>query len=209
MSTSKIIAAVLLAGAISGCQTVQSNVVAFHTLEISTKNTFAVRPVSRTGSLEAATYANLISNELVQKGWAASNSGKIDVVFDFSIDGGRTEVSSVPVFGQTGGGTTFSSGNIYGARGFGSYSGTSYTPATYGVVGSSAVSETVYVRTLVVEMFERSSGKKVYESSVSSKGTSGTFSAVAPCMIESLFSDFPGTSGKSRTVELSRESCMQ
>ncbi|WP_156461299.1 DUF4136 domain-containing protein [Devosia sp. Root436] len=208
MTKFAILAVAFLSVGLAACQSVQSNVTAFHTLQPNTPETFSVRASNIQGdSLEATTYAGLISTRLEQHGWSASSSPDVDVRFAYAIDGGRTSISSVPIYGQTGGGTTYSTGNIYGTGGFGSYSGTSYTPTTYGVVGVAPVSHTTYQRVLSVEMTNTKTGKKIYEAKVVSSGSSGTFAEVASCLIDALFEDFPGTSGKARAVEVSMSDC--
>ena len=41
---------------------------------------------------------------------------------------------------------------------------------------------------------------KVFEGTVKSRGSSGQITVVMPAMIEALFRNFPGESGKSETV---------
>ena len=138
----KTFCVVLAAMVLSGCQSVQSNVSRFHTIEAGSVKTFHISSLS-TPSLEASTYADLIGNNLEKYGWHRIRQGaetgvgsEIEINFRYGIDGGRTVISSGPVYGQTGGGTAFSSGTLYGSNGSANYSGTTYTPATFGVVGS-------------------------------------------------------------------------
>src|SRR5690606_15585976 len=102
------------------CQTVNSNVTAFHSITPGEAESFTVRPDnSQAGSLEASSYSRLIADRLEQAGWASASSGDVLVTFAYGIDNGRTELGSVPIYGQTGGGTTYTTGSVYGSGGFG------------------------------------------------------------------------------------------
>jgi len=98
---------------------------------------------------------------------------------------------------MTGGGTTYHRATVYGAYGqpAGSVSGTSSTPATFGVVGSAATNYTVYDRLLLVVIRDRK-GSDVFEGRVQSSGMSPEATVVLPAMINSLFREFPGASGQ-------------
>jgi len=208
MNIFKLASAGLALLALAGCQTVSSNATAFHSITPGTVETFTVRAASgHSGSLEANSYAELIGRRLGESGWTSAARGDVIVTFGYGIDGGRTEVSSVPIYGQTGGGTTYTSGSVYSSGGFGSYTGTSYTPTTYGVVGAAPVTQTVYTRTFKVDMHSRQSGQKIYEGTVISTGTNESVSAVAACMIDALFKEFPGPSGQQRTVRVTTSEC--
>ena len=131
------------------------------------------------------------------------------------IDAGKTttHVGSTPIYGQTGGGTTYQSGtgSAYGSGGYayGSYSGTSYTMPTFGVVGSRTYSYnvTTYTRNLAMDIVIRESlntktPKKVYEARVISKGSCGQIAQVMDEILEALFQEFPGESGRARTITI-------
>jgi hypothetical protein len=69
---------------------------------------FAVVPIkNQAGSLEWEQYASLVAQQLTEKGYvrvplARLLDAKYAVLFSYAIDRGKTAVSSVPVFGQTG-----------------------------------------------------------------------------------------------------------
>ena len=115
-----------------------------------------------------------------------------------------TSLVSTPIYGQTGGGTTYTSGTVSTySGGYGSYSGTSYTMPTYGVVGSStsSVQSTVYKRQLAIDIVEASSvdadnPSKVYEGRLNSAGSCGAMTEVMDELIEALFIKFPNDSGR-------------
>ena len=190
-----------------GCQTsVKSNVTKFHSFDDLAPKSFKV--VSSMGqSLEAATYADLIASKLEGYGWKRSNASEMEVSFNLSIDNGRVETGSVPIFGKTGGGTVYNSGTVYGSGSMATYSGTSYKPATFGVVGAAPFSVSVYTRVLALNIKSLRTGKRIFEGTVRSEGTTATMAPIAPCLIASLFKSFPGESGKSETVQLNSDAC--
>jgi hypothetical protein len=77
--------------------------------------------------------------------------------------------------------------------------------------------EKVYERTLTVTMADiakspnlsQDGGKgiNVYEGSVRSEGSADTFLSVSKCMVEALFANFPGESGRTTKTTLSTDKC--
>jgi hypothetical protein len=199
--------AIGLSVGLAACQSVRSEVTTFHTLPEQSVKTFWVSP-AQGPPLETASYAGLIAQNLEEHGWTPTkDSPEITVQFSYGIDTGETRVGSVPIVGQTGGGTTFSNGMITGPGGFATYSGTSYTPATFGVVGEAPYSFTVYTRFLTVTMTDAKSGAPVFEGTARSKGSSGNFARVAPCLIRALFKGFPAPSGSTQNVSIPSSEC--
>ena len=201
--------AIGLALGLAACQSVRirSEVTTFHTLPEQSVKTFRVLPAAGP-PLETASYAGLIAQNLEEHGWTpAKGSPEVTVQFSYGIDTGQTRVGSMPIFGQTGGGTTFSSGMITGAGGLATYSGTSYTPATFGVVGAAPYSVTMYTRFLSVTMTDTKSGASVFEGTVRSRGRSSNFARVAPCLIRALFKGFPASSGSTQNVSIPLSEC--
>lgn len=193
--------------ALSSCASVQSDVTRFHTLPPQgSGQTFAIRSATSSGGIEFGTYAAKVASNLQNYGWtqAASGPGDYTVLLDYRMGGSSERHGSLPIMGQTGGGTTYHSGSVnsYGSYGstYGSYSGTSYTPATFGVVGSTSYSVTVHDRYLNMKIIDRA-GRSVFEGRVVSTGQSADIAAVLPQMIDSLFTKFPGESGKTKHVE--------
>ncbi len=92
------------------------------------------------------------------------------------------------LYGQTGGGTAYHSGTIR-----------SYA-YSYNV--------TTYTRVLAIDILDRQlldagKTKKVYEVELTSKGWCGQIAGVFDEMLDALFEEFPGESGKSRTTSVS------
>jgi hypothetical protein len=147
------------------------------------------------GSIEYQTYANSVANKLKEKGFKRVDdlsNADYAVTIGYGISG-QSEVSgSTPIYGQTGGGTTYHSGTAssygYGRSGYGMYSGTSYTPPTYGVVGSSSYNYTKHHRYFYLKMYDakKSNEEKlvsVYEGTVKSAGKSAHFSTVSSVLL--------------------------
>ena len=214
----RVLALSLVALFLSSCAVVvKSQVTVFHDLPASLGGTnYALVPFKeQEGSLEHRSYERLLRQELNGKAFRETeiDQAQVIVVVLYGIDTGRQVVSSYPIIGQTGvrRSNTFGTfqGNVqnYGS-GLGNYSGTysgttTYTP-TYGVVGTGVRSNTEYTRYLKLEILDRNAlvdGKisKQYEGKVISSGSTGELSRVVPTMIKSLFEEFPGRSGSSRT----------
>ncbi len=202
----KKVVVLILSIVVAGCQSINTNVSRFNAFETSAPKRFRI--VSADQSLEAQSYGQKISDQLAKMGWQqSSNAAEIDIRFSFAIDHGRTESSTMPIYGQTGGGTTFSSGSIYSGGRIGTYSGTSFSTPTFGVVGAVPVSTTVYRRVLKLVMIDTRRGKQVFDGTVTSEGTTGTIPPIAPCLIEAMFKDFPGSSGSTVQYNLPFEGC--
>lgn len=197
--------AVALVVIVSACAQIRTQVTRFHHMPpAGSGETFAVVPIKdQAGSLEWEQYANLVAQQLTEKGYvrvALPLDAKYAVLFSYTIDRGRTVVGSVPVFGQTGGGTTtFYSGSNGG-------SGVAYTQPTYGEIGEELVSSAVFSRALELEIFDvpqtlaSNAPEKTFEAGAGSAGSSGTLAAVMPAMIAAVFKDFPGKSGETISV---------
>jgi len=197
---------------VSGCATfVSSKISVFHSLPdtpVSTK--YAFSPLdNQKGSLEYENYKNMVKNELLAYQYveAPITEAKVLVVFGYGIDGGKVEVSSKPVYGQTGVSSATTSGNVSVYGNYGSYSeSTTYTP-TYGVVGSKIESKTVYTRRMWLNILDKTSiedgnFKKIYEANVVSKGSTGQIAVIMPYLVTSIFRRFPGESGSVRNESI-------
>lgn len=164
-------------------------------------------------SAEFTSYARSVAARLTPLGFRqVDDFARADyaVFLNYGISGTRTVTEQVPIYGQTGGGTTYQSGSVtaYGTRGpaYGTYSGTSYTTPSYGVVGMIPSTSTQHSRYLVMKMIDvrASTPEKLvaaYEGQVSSEGTTGSFAAVSECMFDALFKQFRRTGGESVTLD--------
>jgi hypothetical protein len=194
---------------VSCAATVESKVTRFHRLPAKgSGQTFKIQSTTAVSGIEFSSYAGRVAAHFQNYGWVPSTaSARSDytVHFSYGITRGRLVQGVVPIIGQTGGGTTFHTGVVstygHGHRpGYGSFAATSYTAPTYGVVGTAPYSETVYDRYLDMNVRDRS-GQSVFEGRAISTGTSAEIAEVLPAMIDSLFTGFPGESGKTKRVE--------
>ena len=196
---------------LSGCMRVVSNVTSFSNLTVpATGQSVAVvgYPEETNSSLEFKSYRHKFEEKLRLNGFAIAPEDTADYIafVSYGIDTGteQTGLISTPVYGQTAGGTTYSSGTVSSySGGYGSYSGTSYTMPTYGIVGSSTSSYnyTTYKRNLAIDIVEASSvdsGEpvKLFEGRLISSGSCGVIKEVIDEFIEAIFTDFPNANGQ-------------
>jgi len=188
---------------ISGCFFVESDVSRFSSLnKVNSGGSFFIhKQDNQKGSAEFIHYARGISLRLQKLGFYEvndlSNTDYV-VTFNYGMGGSRERTASIPIYGQTGGGTAYQSGTVSSFGGsrstYGTYSGTSYTIPTYGVVDTIPISSTVHDRYFVFKMIDhkRSTPNNVvpvYEATVKSSGSSGTFGRVADCIFDAVFDD--------------------
>lgn len=198
---------------LTGCATVRSTVTRFHSLpDVAHSQTFQIVPQgSQEGSIEYSVYSADVASKLTAYGWrqidkATSNPDML-VFISYGIDNGQIVTGSAPIYGQTGGGTSYSYGNVYSSYGSASYSGTTYSTPTFGIVGSRTYSARIYTRFLFVDILDAKMSTtnnpvKVFEGRVKSGGRKSDVAEVLPTMIEALFNNFPGQNGKTETIDL-------
>jgi hypothetical protein len=197
--------ALLAAVGLVGCATpVETSVTRFHTLpKQGTGAAFSVRPIDKKGrgEIELSEYTAKIAGHLQKYGWSqgTSNNSSIVVGYGFGITKPYEVHGEQPIIARTGGGTTWHTGTVTTSRGNAFYSSSSYTPATYSVVGSYPVTYTLYTRWLLLIAKDRKTNKDLFEIRCVSAGSSGELSQVLPAMIDSAFAEFPGKSGKTKT----------
>lgn len=208
----KTTCAVLLSLAMMGCASprVVSTVTVFHALDEKNLPSFAMfAKKEQRGSLEFKAYEKRVIDSIVAKGMKEKTIFDADAIvfIDYAIDDGKEQISSLPVFGPTGGGVSTTTGSLTGQRPA-AFNATTYTPPSFGVVGVSTSSDTVFTRRLAVEMIDRKILEKedryhkIYEASVVSRGSSDSLPKIIPYMIKALFSEFPGNNGAEKTVEI-------
>lgn len=207
----------LLVAFLSGCATsVQTRVAVFHELESSlTGVTYAFAPSKeQDASLEFRSYAKLVKAEFSKRGVVETplDQAKYAVFIFYNIDDGKQVVSSYPIFGQTGTSSSYTTGAVTSYGNTASYNSTTYNNPTYGVVGSGSSTGTVFTRYLDINIIDIEKSKasndkvqKVYEGKAVSSGSSGQLASVMSAMIRSVFEDFPGKNGSTRTSVQSAE----
>ncbi len=192
------------------CTKFHSSVTRFHKgLDVEGPKTFIVSAQKPSSKLESQSYAKIITGKLKSFGWIESKrqNAKYLVKFSYSIDGGKTAITSYPIYGSSGGDSTYYSGNINAPYGPTSYRGNSYTIPTLSVVGTGTATYQTYTRTFKVIIYDSKKKKDIFDGVVISSGSSNSFSTVATCMIDSMFQGFPGISGETITVSLYLNEC--
>lgn len=193
-----------------GCSHIVTTTVTYQGNDASQRGILVVMPgdPANNNSLAFNSIRKRVEYYLSTKGYEISDgsSGANFVAFvNYKIDKGRTVSSSTPIIGQTGGGTSYSSGMVSGYGGSATYSGSTYVPPTYGVVGVVNSQSTLYTRDVWIDIFKwdgKKIGAKVYEMKAISEGSCGNVNAVVPTIIDAMFKDFPGEDGKTKKVTL-------
>jgi len=105
--------------------------------------------------------------------------------FNAFMDSGKTEIYSKPIIGQTGVSSTQTYGKITGN----SYSATTYANPSYGVVGTTVNSETIYTRTLEFSIERKGLQEKeaIYFARAISKGSINDLGRLIPYLLNSIF----------------------
>lgn len=211
--TKSIVLTLLIASLLSGCMSfVRTTTTTFYVPDHNKRGSIYVVSASAeaNNSLEFKHYKERFEHKLVAAGYSIAkntNDAQFIAIVSYGIDTGRTSIVSTPIFGQTSGGTTYSSGTVYGYGSSASYSGTSYTMPTYGIVGTATGSVQVYTRAIAMDIVDAQSLKtetpnKIYEIRAKSTGSCSVIAEVFDEMLEAMFKKFPGESGKSITIEI-------
>lgn len=206
---------VLLSAVMTGCATVGPvvvNATSFYVDDFQPEGVIVVMAgdPELSGSLEFAHYKKRFEAQLAANGYSVTQDiGEADYAafVTFGIDDGNTRTVSTPIIGQTGGGTTYTSGTVYGTGGMATYSGSSYTMPSYGVVGVAAGTQTTYKRAVAIDIVDAPSLKSgtpgtVYEGRITSEGTCNVINEVFDEMLQGLFTNWPGESGKNRNLRV-------
>lgn len=196
---------------LGGCATmVHSDVTAFHLWQAKDDfkdKTFWVLPVKDADatSLEFVTYAYYVGEWLKQYGLVkeaeATKLPDFVVWLGYGIDDGREYTFTYPVFGVTGGQTTNFNALVGNTR----VTGTATTQPRVDVIGTRIGQATVYKRMVVIGIVERDPqhpqrSRVVYQGRAVSSGSNGEIAVVMPAIIDAVFKDFPGQSGKTKHV---------
>lgn len=198
MSVQRLLACGLLALLfLSGCATIDATTTSSYAPDYRSSGTIAVvaSVAEVNASAEFSQYKPRIESKLAATGYTIVNNPS-DATYlalvAYGMDLGLSGVVSTPVFDQAGGGTTASS---------------SYTMPSYGIVGSSSQAMASYNRAIALDIVDVASMKegkpgKVFEIRTRSTGSSRSIDCVFDEMLEAMFMDFPGTSGKAKSVTL-------
>lgn len=206
---------ILIVGLVGGCARFES--VRFHNLpKFGDGKTIVILPAdpANKGGIEFNSYAKIVAGYLEKNGYVvlppSNPNADLSAFFGYSAGEGKVVRGSMPIIGQTGGGTTYQSGTVvYSGGGHGTISGTSYVAPTYGVVGSIPTSRVIYNLSIRLDILDakkstKDNPVKVFEGTVNSLGASSLIAGMMPKMVEVLFTNFPGESGKVESLMRSR-----
>jgi hypothetical protein len=206
----KFFACLLLVSTLFGCAQVRTNITTFHGEGSEDRGAIIVLPLNdeQRDSLAFKAVSQRVATRLSVKGYRLARTredAKLVAFISYGIDNGKTSVTSAPVYGRTGGGTSQSQGTITGSGGSSAtYRGTTTTMTTYGVVGIATSAETEYKRDVNIDIYNVTGAKpvKAYELRAFSIGSCGNIHAIIDSIIDGMFEEFPGQSGKTTQVDV-------
>ncbi len=202
-----------LAGCVSP-RYVEVSSTTFHGTNHNERGSISVQPIDSTqiGSLEFDSVRNYLLKKFEKSGYVNNNDSNSDFIafVTYGIDTGKSISTTVPIYGQTGGGTSFTSGTVSSGGRVGTYSGTTTSMPTYGVIGGIPINSTEYKRAVNIDVYRKKSvenPQKVYELKAVSEGSCGNIYGVLNEIFDGMFLNFPGISGQSKkvTVPLDRD----
>ncbi len=198
-----VVLAVALLG-LAGCaRTFEADVSRFHRLTAPDSETIRIVPAdpAKVGSLEFEQYAGLVRAQLIDAGYRpVAEDPDILAKLDWSVSEGREKIRSYPGYYDY---YPYFGFDHYG--GFGHYGYGGFYPyygyAGYGGYGGGVYSTTVRSVTLTLRLM-RPTGEILFEGRAVSEIGKPDLPAVMPYLVQALFTDFPGESGRTQTVEL-------
>ncbi|MBB3034777.1 DUF4136 domain-containing protein [Alteriqipengyuania lutimaris] len=211
MKTPRFLAAVgalgLMGVGLTGCATgFQADVSRFQAqLPAPQGQTFAVvaDDASLAGGIEFGQYADLVSQELTQLGYARGNPETADLLvrFDYEVDNGRERIRS------TGGGfrDPFYDPWYRYRRSFRSYGPWGYGFYDPWFSDRDVTSYTVYTSEIEVDIEDRLTGERLFEGTATAVSPSDRLQYLVPNLVDAMFTDFPGNSGETVRISIKPE----
>ena len=192
----------------SGCSFVSSDITVFHSLPKQKNDQFTNYSFEKfewqVNSLEYNAYKDKIQKYLIVNNFLDKEPSDIIIKFNYGIDNGSQQINSTPIIGPTGANSSFTFGTVRSlGNGYGNFSGTTISNPSLGIIGSSTHSHTEYKRFIKIIMINKKTQEIIYDVTAISSGSSSQINMVIDEMLESIFMDFPGKSGSSKTVEIS------
>ncbi|MFQ5346306.1 MAG: DUF4136 domain-containing protein [Rhodothalassiaceae bacterium] len=189
---------VALLGLAACAKTFEADVSRFHRLAAPQAETVRIVPAdpAKVGSLEFAQYAALVRAQLIDAGYRpVAENPAILAKLDWTVSEGREKIRSYPGY------YPYYPYYGFGHYGFGYFSH-GHFPGYYGYGGYGEVySTTVHTVSLNLRL-ERPTGEVLFEGRAVSDIGRPDLPAVMPYLVQALFTDFPGESGRTQTVEL-------
>jgi hypothetical protein len=192
-------AAALQLAVLAGCATpVASDLTVFHQWPAEAPRSYRfATSESQLASLEHASYRSLMRQELARVGFTESTTPRFEVRFDYSTDPrvGRLVEYASPYYFQP----------WFGVGSWGSHGGVSFMGPWPGWGAPYAVErqQTWYGYRLELVITDLAqAGKRVFEATAVTGGTTESIAPAMPYLARSVFADFPGLSGLTRRVEV-------
>ena len=195
------------AALLGGCaaNVVRSDVTVFHEWPADLPEKVFVFEHTRDedNNLEYRSYENLVRSELRRLGFveaSAKDTARLKVVVAYGMRGRDVRVIEG---GLTDPFWTSAPGYAHRWRGRGYY-GPYYDPFLPSPPIAEFVENTyqIFTRQLKVTIAQAPSGKKLFDVTVNSDGTTGSLATVMPYLVRSAFAEFPGTSGIPHHIDL-------
>ncbi|PLK24347.1 DUF4136 domain-containing protein [Novosphingobium sp. TH158] len=161
------------------------------------------------GGLEFSQYASLVQARMAALGYVPSSPEQANLLvrFDYGVDKGRERLRSnsfgadpfwSPWYGYGGAGYW---GRPYRLRPYGAWGYGWYDPFFDGGVES----YTVYTSGIELKIDNRADGRRLFEGKAEAVSTSNRLGYLVPNLVEAMFTDFPGRSGKTVRITVAPE----
>lgn len=196
---SLLLSLVLILGSCSSTKYLVSDVTKHHNLQsIKPGQTFIIKQIDQQSDKPLAfeSYAEIVAEYLEKNGLIKTSGENEDVVYivtlNWIVDGPTSDITSK--------GSNFYSSFRYGnPYGFGYSLGYPYDIQTK--------TKQLYTRNVEIVIYEASSYDtvnpiRVFEGSASSTGSNAQINPVMHYIIQSIFEDFPGISGQTKTLRI-------
>lgn len=201
---------ILLLTMLAACTaTFPAQVARFQALPAPGGQSFVIQPrdPAKAGSLEFATYANLVRERMVAQGYqpaASAQAATLVVNLDYGVSNGREKVATRPGFGT---GYGFGRGYYgfpyaypYYGRGFYHrpyFYGSFYDPFWGSAFDAPEVySYTVYNSFVDMKIARTGSNESVFEGRAEANTRSDDLTRLVPNLVTAMFTNFPGRSGE-------------
>lgn len=209
MRAIRLLPIALLALLAACASTFPAQVARFQQLPAPTGQSFVIqaKDPAKNGSLEFATYANLVRERLVAQGYqpaANAQAATLVVNLDYGVSNGRERVATRPGFGSRFGYGYFGSPFGYGypyyvGRRYRSpfFYGSFYDPFWGSAFDSPEVySYTVYSSFVDMKIARSGSNESVFEGRAEANTRSDDLTRLVPNLVTAMFTNFPGRSGE-------------
>lgn len=203
-----VIAAPAALLSLSACATpFTADVARFQVLPPPAGQTFTIQPLDGdlAGSLEFASYAQLVGAAMVRQGFqpaADPRSATLVVMVDYGVDHGREKVTTTPGFGGFGGYGGYGGYGRYGGWGgygfgrFGGFGGWG-DPFWGGGFGYPDVeSYTVYTSYLDMNISRTADNQRLFEGHAQARSDTDDLTRLVPSLVTAMFTGFPGRSAE-------------